>query len=109
MPVIDVSFNLKLGYKFKSWGDFIVYFSLTRVSVSLSSLSSAKLEMICFQVKITGYDEEYTLPHPPTLTPKKSHPSKPTKTRTKNYKLSDYLNLFLRVKFLQMHLEQSLL
>ena len=104
MPVIDVSFNLKLGYKFKSWGDFIVYFSLTRVSVSLSSLSSAKLEMI-----MTGYDEEYTLPHPPTLTPKKSHPSKPTKTQTKNYKLSDYLNLFLRVKFLQMHLEQSLL
>ena len=25
MPVIDVSFNLKLVYEFKSWGDFIVY------------------------------------------------------------------------------------
>ena len=100
MPVIDVSFNLKLVYKSKSWGDFIVYFSLTRVSISLSSSSSTELEMICFQVKMTGYDEEYTLPHPPTLTPKKPHLSKPTKTPTKNYKLSDYLNLFLRIEFL---------
>ena len=109
MPVIDVSFSLKLVYKYKSWGDLIVYFSLTRVSVSLSSVSSIELEMICFQVKMTDYDKEYTLPHPPTLIPKTSHPSKPTKTRTKNCKLSNYLNLFLRVKFLQIHLEQSLL
>ena len=66
MPVITVSFNLKLVYKFKSWGDFIVYFSLTRVPVSLSSISSTELVMICFQVKMTGYDEEYiyyTHPH----------------------------------------------
>ena len=80
MPVITVSFNLKLVYKFKSWEDFIVFFSLTRVPVSLSSISSTELVMICFQVKMMGYDEEYTLLHPPTLTPKKSYPSKPTKT-----------------------------
>ena len=97
MPVIDVCFNLKLVYKFKSWGDLIVYFSLTRVPISSSSLSSTELEMVYFQVKMTGYDKKYILPHPPTLASKKSHPSKPTKTRTKNYKLSDYLNLLFRV------------
>ena len=75
MPVIDVSSNLKLVYKFKLWGDFIVYFSLTRVSILLSSHSSTQLE-ICFQVKMTGYDEGHTLPHPPTLTPTRLTPPK---------------------------------
>ena len=51
MPVIDVSFSLKLVYKYKSWGDLIVYFSLTRVSVSLSSLSSIELEIYVFKLK----------------------------------------------------------
>ena len=58
MPFIDVSFDLKLAYKFKSCGDFVVYFFLTRIS--LSSLLSTELKMICFQVKMTGYDGDYT-------------------------------------------------
>ena len=91
-------FQLEAGIQIQAWGDFIVYFSLTRVSISSSSLSSTELEMVCFQVKMTGYDKKYTLPHPPTLAPKKSHLSKPTKMpKMKNYKFSDYLNLFLRV------------
>ena len=57
MPVIDVSFNLKLVYEFKSWGDFIVYSPLTRASISLSSLSSTELKMIRFEVRMTGYDK----------------------------------------------------
>ena len=58
MPVVDVSFNLKLVYEFKSWGDFIVYSSLTRVSIPSFSVSSTELKMICFEVKMTGYDKQ---------------------------------------------------
>ena len=58
MPFIDVSFDLKLAYKFKSCGDFVVYCFLTRIS--LSSLLSTELKMICFQVKMTDYDGDYT-------------------------------------------------
>ena len=65
--------------------------------------------MICFEVKMTGYDKQYTFTHTYPHLLQKSHPSTSTKTWKKNYKFPDYLNLFLRVKFLQIILEQSLL
>ena len=60
MPVIDVSFNLKVVFKFKR---FFVYFHLIRVSISTPSLLSTELKMICFEVKMTGYDKQYTFTH----------------------------------------------
>ena len=79
MPVIDVSFNLKLVYRFKSWGDFIVYFPLTRLSISSPSLSSTELEMLCFQVKMTVCDKQYTFTHthPNLLQKSHTHPNPP--------------------------------
>ena len=78
MPVIDVSFNLKLVYEFKSRGDFIAYFPKTRVSISSFSLSSAELKVLRFEVKMTGYDKQYTFTDPThtyskTVTPIQTH------------------------------------
>ena len=57
---------------------------------------------------MTVYDKQYTFTHTHPHLPPKRHthlnPPKPEK-----YKLPDYLNLFLRVKFLQIPLDQSLL
>ena len=76
-------FHLKLIYEFKSWGDFIVYFPLTRVSISLSSLLSTELKMICFEVKMTGCDKHYHFhPRPPHVPPKRhTHPNLPKPER----------------------------
>ena len=98
-PVIDISFNLKLVYEFKSWGDFVVHFPSQSFNFIILTFIN-RTKMICFEVKMTVYDKQYTFTHThPQLHPKRhTHPNPP---KPEKYKLPDYLNLFLRVKFLQ--------
>ena len=106
MSVIDVSFNLKLVFKFNR---FFVYFPLIRVSIPTPHFYQQNKRWYVLKLKWRVMTSSI-LSHIPTHTySKKSHPSASTKTWKKNYKFPDYLNLFLRVKFLQIILEQSLL
>ena len=50
-----------------------MYFPLAKISISLLSLSSTEPKMIYFEVKMTGYDKQYTFTYTHPHRPQESH------------------------------------
>ena len=106
LPVTTIIYSSQLliylstwSWYTNSWGDFVVHFPSQSFNFIILTFIN-RTKMICFEVKMTVYDKQYTFTHThPQLHPKRhTHPNPP---KPEKYKLPDYLNLFLRVKFLQ--------